>query len=96
MLNEATEANAIWKALEPSLRKLIAQETKDCVRRKKAVVTTVYNSTTKKIGVKIGFSDVLLLPCAAVAQSATVGQSVIVEYAYGMTNGVVMYLGSIV
>lgn len=88
-MNQQDEVRAIQKALEPWIRKIIQDATKNCVRRKTVAVATAPNGTT--MGVKEPFDDAVMdVPYVSTMSGAQVGDTVTIEWLYGMSNAVVV------
>lgn len=89
MLSQQEEVRAIQKALEPWIRKIVRDATKNCVRRKTVTVATPPNGTT--MGVKEPYdSAVMDVPYVAAMSGAAVGDTVTIEWLYGLSNAVVV------
>lgn len=58
----ANDLLQLWKALQPMIDKEIEERTRNCVRMQKMTVTTVYDDSTKRIGVAIPFGTEVQLP----------------------------------
>ena len=85
MLNRQDEVRAIQKAMEPWIRKIIQDATKNCVRRKTVTVVTAPNGAT--MGVKEPFdSAVMDVPYVSTMSGAAVGDTVTIEWLYGLSN----------
>lgn len=88
-MNGQDEVRAIQNALEPWIRRVIADATQSCVRRRTMTVVTAPNGTT--MGVQEPYDDtVLQLPYLASVSGAKVGDTVTVEWVYGLSNAVVV------
>lgn len=88
-MNGQDEVRAIQKALEPWIRKIAADETRNCVRRKTVTVATPPNGTT--MGVKEPYDDAVMdVPYVAAMSGAAVGDTVTIEWLYGLSNAVVV------
>jgi len=83
----------IWKELKPMIQKIIREETKSCVRRRKMTVTSAYDAQSGLIGVTEAYGQEIMVPASAAVKSLTVGQSVWVESIYGASNSVAMFPG---
>lgn len=89
MLSQQDEVRAVQKALAPWIRKIVQDATKNCVRRKTVTVATAPNGTT--MGVKEPYDDTVMdLPYLAGAAGAQVGDTVTIEWVYGLSNAVVV------
>lgn len=89
MLNGQDEVRAIQKALEPWIRRIVQDATKNCVRRKTVTVATAPNGTT--MGVKEPFDDAVMdVPYVSTISGAKVGDTVTIEWVYGLSNAVVV------
>lgn len=76
-----TESNKLKQAMLPFLRKVIEEETKDCLRTYKAKVTTA--PTNGKCGVTlIGQTTELMLPYSTAVSNVAVGDMVWVATTY--------------
>lgn len=97
MRNDAEESKKIAAALRPFIKEIIDQTMVEygVVRRKKCTVTTVYNAGTGLIEVQEGFSDPILVPVpnSTAVKSATVGQSVRIEWDHEKSNAVAVSMG---
>lgn len=88
-LNHQNENTAVQKALEPWIKKLIREETKNCVRRRTLTVVTPPNGET--MGVQDVYDPTVMdLPYRAEAADAQVGDTVTIEWLYGLSNAVVI------
>ena len=86
-MNGQNEVAAIQKALEPWVRKLIREETANCVRRRTVTVATAPNGST--MGVREPFDDTVMdVPYYATLNNAKVGDTVTIEWVYGMSSAV--------
>lgn len=88
------EAMRIWKMLEPKVTEKLRQETKDCLRMKKVTVVTAPNGTT--LGVMQPNDDthtIFNIPYVAALSSVQVGEMVLMQYWYGMSNAIAVSLG---
>lgn len=84
-MNGQDEVRAIQKALEPWIRKIIQDATKNCVRRKTVTVATPPNGTT--MGVKEPYDDAVMdLPYVSTMSGAKAGDTVTIEWLYGLSN----------
>lgn len=87
--NEQDEVRAIQKALEPWIHRLVQDATRNCVRRKTVTVVTAPNGTT--MGVKEPYDDAVMdLPYLAAMAGAKAGDTVTIEWLYGLSNAVVV------
>ena len=88
-MNGQDEVRAIQKALEPWIRKIIQDATKNCVRRKTVTVAPPPNGTT--MGVKEPYDDAVMdLPYVSTMSGAKAGDTVTIEWLYGLSNAVVV------
>lgn len=88
-MNGQDEVRAIQKALEPWVRRLIEDATRNCVRRRAVTVVTAPNGQT--MGVQEPFdSTVMDLPYLSSMAGAQVGDTVTIEWVYGLSNAVVV------
>lgn len=84
-MNGQDEVRAIQKALEPWVRKIAAAETLNCVRRKTVTVATAPNGST--MGVTEPFDDAVMnVPYVSTMSGAQVGDTVTIEWLYGLSN----------
>lgn len=87
-----SESNKLKQAMLPFLRKVIAQETKECLRVYKARVTTAPNASTGDCGVTlVGQSTELLLPYSTAINGVTVGEMVWVATTYDSWRNAVVW-----
>ena len=91
MASIMSESERLEKAIRAVLRKIIAEETNDCLRVIKATVSTAPNANTGLCGVKfIGDDTELLVPYTTVTANVAVGDAVLVATIYdSMRNAVV-------
>ena len=83
------EVRAIQKALEPWVRKIAEDATRSCVRRRTITVVSAPNGTT--MGVQEPFDPAVMnLPYLASMAGAKAGDTVTVEWVYGLSNAVVI------
>lgn len=88
-MNRQIEAQAILKELVPWVRGQIEEATRSCVRRKTVTVATAPNGTT--MGVREPFDDTIMdLPYVSSMSGAAVGDTVTIEWVYGLSNAVVI------
>lgn len=88
-MNGQEEVRAIQKALEPWVKGLIEEATRSCVRRKTVTVATAPNGAT--MGVREPFDGTVMdLPYYATLNNARVGDTVTIEWVYGLSNAVVV------
>jgi len=88
-VNGQGEVQAIKKALEPWVRQLIDSATRNCVRRRTVIVATAPNGST--MGVQEPFDTAVMdVPYLASAAGAQVGDTVTIEWVYGLSNAVVV------
>ena len=67
----------------------IEEATRSCVRRKTVTVATAPNGTT--MGVREPFDDTIMdLPYVSSLSGAAVGDTVTIEWVYGLSNAVVI------
>lgn len=86
-MNGQEEVRAIQKALEPWVRKLIQDATRNCVRRKTVTVVTAPNGQT--MGVSEPFDETVMdLPYLASLSGKQVGDTVTIEWVYGLSNAI--------
>ena len=82
--SETNEAVAIAAALRPTVDEWERESSRSCVRMKKMTVATVYNSSTRTMGVREAFAaDVQNIPCVPCMRGALVGSPVWVQWLYG-------------
>lgn len=92
-MNGQEEVRAIQKALEPWVRGLIEAATRNCVRRKTVTVATAPNGST--MGVQEPFDNAVMdVPYYATLNNAKVGDTVTIEWVYGMSNAVAVSGGT--
>lgn len=78
--------------LRPQVIKTIEAETKNCIRMKQVTVSTAPNGTT--LGVQQPNDPTVFdIPYVAALSGAKVGQTVLVQYWYGMSNAVAVSFG---
>lgn len=83
------EARAVQKALEPWVRGLIQDATRNCVRRRTVTVATPPNGAT--IGVREPFDTAVMdLPYLSTLSGAKAGDTVTIEWVYGLSSAVVI------
>lgn len=88
-MNGQAEVRAIQKALEPWVKGPIDSATRNCVRRKTVTVATPPNGTT--MGVKEPFDTTVMdVPYVSTMAGAQVGDTVTIEWLYGLSNAVVV------
>lgn len=86
-MNGQNEVRAIQKALEPWVRRLIEDAVRSCVRRKTVTVVTPPNGST--MGVQEPFDTVVMdVPYYATLNNAKAGDTVTIEWVYGLSNAV--------
>lgn len=93
-MSTAADARDFYDAIRPLVLRDIREQTKSCIRSRRAVVTTAPNSETGKIGVMFPFDSAeIFLPYSAACANFAVGQqvAVLVPYSQGgdLSNGVV-------
>ena len=89
-----TEATRIWKMLLPNILDLIEEKTKSCIRMKKLIVVTTPNGTT--LGVMQPNDDthtIFDIPYVTSLSNVQIGQTVLVQYWYGMSNAIAISVG---
>lgn len=86
------EAVQIWNMLRATVRKEIQTLTKDCVRMKKLTVVTAPNGTTLGV-MQPNDTTIFQIPYVSSLSGVQVGQVVLVQYWYGMSNAVAVSLG---
>lgn len=86
------EAVQIWNMLRATVRKEIQSLTKDCVRMKKLTVVTAPNGTTLGV-MQPNDTTIFQIPYVSSLSGVQVGQVVLVQYWYGMSNAVAVSLG---
>lgn len=86
------EAVQIWNMLRATVRKEIQTLTKDCVRMKKLTVVTAPNGTTLGV-MQPNDTTIFQIPYVSSLSDVQVGQVVLVQYWYGMSNAVAVSLG---
>lgn len=85
MLSGQDEVRAIQKDLEPWIRRIIQDATRSCVRRKTVTVATAPNGST--MGVKEPYDDTVMdVPYVSTMSGAAVGDTVTIEWMYGLSN----------
>lgn len=95
MKNDAAEALKIYQALQPMIRREIAEQTKSCVRAAKMTVTVV--PADGQIGVAEAYGDTLMVPCSSALEGVAVGQDVWVVWLMGnMSTMVALWPGTVV
>lgn len=80
------ESLEIWNSLKPMVDEEIKSQTRGAVQRRKAKVTTAPSLSTNKIGVTEPYCAEIFIPFVSNLISATVGDYVWIEFAYGATN----------
>lgn len=88
-MNGQGEVQAIQRALEPWVRQLIDNATRNCVRRRTVTVVTAPNGTTMGVGEPFE-STVMDVPYLSTAAGAQVGDTATIEWVYGLSNAVVV------
>lgn len=84
-MNQQDEVRAIQKALEPWIRKIVTEATRNCVRRKTVTVATAPNGST--MGVKEPYDNTVMdVPYVSTMSGAQVGDTVTIEWLYGLSN----------
>lgn len=84
-MNGQDEVRAIQNALEPWIRRIIADATQSCVRRRTMTVVTAPNGTT--MGVQEPYDTAVMdVPYVSAMSGAAVGDTVTIEWLYGMSN----------
>lgn len=94
MRNDQAEALAIWRQIEPQIKALIKRETQDCIRQKVVTVVTAPNGAT--VGVMQPNDDthtIFNIPYVSTLSAVPVGETVMVQYFYGMSNAIAVSLG---
>lgn len=91
-LNAQAEALAVWRALEPQIMEAVRRETADCVRQKKLTVVTAPNGTTMGV-MQPNDTTIFNIPYAASLSTVVVGDTVLVNWFYGMSNMIAVALG---
>ena len=91
-VNAQNEAVAIWRQLEPQIRETIRRETADCLRQKKLTVVTAPNGSTMGV-MQPNDVTVFDIPYVSTLASVQVGEVVLVQYFYGMSNMIAVSLG---
>ena len=88
-MDRQDEIHAIQKALEPWIRRIAEDATRNCVRRKTVTVAVPPNGTV--IGVQEPFDETIMeLPYLSSLADAKVGDTVTIEWVYGLSNAVVV------
>ena len=88
--NEASKAQ---KDMERWIKKLIRETTQNCVRRRTVTVATAPNGST--MGVQEPFGPAVMdVPYLSVMGAAQVGDTVTMEWCYGLSNAMVVSYGS--
>lgn len=90
------EALAIWESLKPAVDKEIERKTAGTVQRRKVVVSTAPSSLTGLVGVQEPFGVEFFVPYRTEVATATVGDPVWIEFAYGANNAVAIGMASLV
>lgn len=88
-MNGQEEIRIIQKELEPWINRLIQQATRNCVRRRTVTVATAPNGTT--MGVREPYDTTVLdVPYLSSMAGAQIGDTVTIEWVYGLSNAVVV------
>lgn len=88
-MSRQNEAQAIQKALEPWVRAIVDNATRNCVRRKTVTVATAPNGTT--MGVQEPYDDTVMdVPYLSTMEGVQAGDTVTIEWVYGLSNAVVV------
>ena len=90
--NNQAEALAIWNQLAPKIREEIKRQTNDCLRQKKLTVVSSPNGTTLGV-MQPNDTTIFNIPYVSTLASVPVGQVVLVQYFYGMSNAIAVSLG---
>lgn len=82
--SETNEAVAIAAALRPTVDEWERESSRSCVRMKKMTVASLYDSSTRTIGVREAFSaSSQNVPCVPGMRGAAIGSPVWVQWLYG-------------
>ena len=85
-MNDRDEGHEIIKLLEPHIKKMVRQLTRDCLRAKIATVTAVRGN---RADVLINGEDVATNVLVARALVLSVGEQCLVEYANSLSNSII-------
>lgn len=90
--NPQAEALAIWNQLAPKIREEIKRQTNDCLRQKKLTVVSAPNGLTMGV-MQPNDSTIFNIPYVSTLSSVSVGQVVMVQFFYGLSNAIAVSLG---
>ena len=90
--NPQAEALAIWNQLAPKIREEIKRQTNDCLRQKKLTVVSAPNGTTLGV-MQTNDTTIFNIPYVSTLSTVPVGETVLVQYFYGMSNAIAVSLG---
>ena len=91
-MNAFNQADEIRKALNPYIKRIVEEQTKECLRTYKAKVIVKPNQTTGKCGIQlIGQDQVLQLPYSTAVASVGVGDMVWVATTYNSWRNAVVW-----
>lgn len=85
MQNNSKEAQAIWNFIRGHVINEVRKQTADCIRRRKMSVVAI-NDEDGTIGVREAYGDTLYIPAGKNLGSVKVGDQVLCEFTYGLTN----------
>ena len=80
-MSALNESQKLQNLLRQEVKKIIDEETKECLRTKKATVTSAPNGSTCSVRL-VGDSTILTLPYSSKVSSVSVGDVVWVAYLY--------------
>lgn len=87
------EAIRAWNELRPKIIQEIQNQTKNCIRMKKVTVVTAPNGTTLGV-MQPNDTQIFNIPYVAALSSAQIGDMVLVQYWYGMSNAIAVSFGT--
>ena len=90
--NNQAEALAIWNQLAPKIREEIKRQTNDCIRQKKVTVVTAPNGLTLGV-MQPNDPTILEVPYVSSLSNVPVGQVVMLQSFYGLSNAIAVSLG---
>lgn len=90
--NNQAEALAIWNQLAPKIRDEIKRQTNDCIRQKKVTVVTAPNGLTLGV-MQPNDPTILEVPYVSSLSNVPVGQVVMIQSFYGLSNAIAVSLG---
>lgn len=91
--NNQAEALAIWNQLAPKIREEIKRQTNDCIRQKKVTVVTAPNGLTLGV-MQPNDPTILEVPYVSSLSNVPVGQVVMLQSFYGLSNAIAVSLGN--